>query len=351
MSPHLDVKAGITVISRAFSVRGRRSLVAVTSAVAGFAVLAGMATPARAGPPHKARAPAANTARQISTAPNRPLPSPLYGNTVDDVSGITSTVAGEQNLPEAPTTRLYFDVGEPASTYTSAVNALRPVSYIMGELLDSADETSISTAAYNTRVNSYLAAFGSKVDLWEIGNEVNGNWTGSYPTVSAKLTEAYNDVSAAGKLSALTLYYNNGCGDGSSELSPLAFSSKYVPASVRDGLKYVLLSYYESDCNGIRPSAATWTAYFQQLHALYPNAKLGFGEIGLNNAVQSKTLASAQSMVSYYYGLSINLPYYVGGYFWWYFKEDALPYTSKPLWTSLAHGYTGEAANLSHSSG
>jgi len=323
----------------------------MTSVVSGFALLTGMAVPSGAGPPHKTRALDVSTSRQISTVANRPLPDPLYGTTVDDVSNVASTVAGLQNLPQAATTRLYFDVGEPASYYTAAINALRPVSYIMGELLDSSDETSISTSAYNTRVNSYLAAFGGKVDLWEIGNEVNGNWTGSYPTVSAKLTEAYNDVSAAGERSALTLYYNVGCGDGSSELSPLAFSSKYVPASVRDGLSYVLLSYYEDDCNGIRPSAATWTAYFQQLHALYPNAKLGFGELGLDNPVQSKTMASAESMISYYYGLSISLPYYAGGYFWWYFKEDCLPYTSKPLWTSLAHAFTAEAASLSPSSG
>jgi hypothetical protein len=339
------------VINQEVSVRARLTAAVIASAVAGFAVLTGMAAPSGAGPPHKTRAMAANTSRQISTASNRPLPSPLYGDTVDDVSNVASTVAGAQNLPQAPTTRIVFDAGEPASYYTAAVNALRPVSYIMGELLDSSDETSISTSAYNTRVNSYLAAFGSKVDLWEIGNEVNGNWTGSYPTVSAKLTEAYNDVSAAGKRSALTLYYNAGCGDGSSELSPLAFSSKYVSASVRDGLSYVLLSYYADDCNGIQPSAATWTAYFQQLHTLYPNAKLGFGEIGLNNPVASKTLASAESMISYYYGLSINLPYYAGGYFWWYFKEDCLPYTSKPLWTSLAHGFSAEADSLIHSPG
>ena len=339
------------MISQAFSGHGRLTLAVITSAVTGFAVLTGMAVPAGAGPPHGTPVLDANTSRQISTAPNRPLPSPLYGDTVDDVSNVTSTVAGEQHLPQAPTTRLYFDVGEPASYYTAAINALRPVSYIMGELLDSSDETSISTSAYNARVNSYLAAFRSKVDLWEIGNEVNGNWTGSYPTVSAKLTEAYNDVRAAGKSSALTLYYNVGCGDGSSELSPLAFSSKYVPAAVRDGLSYVLLSYYEGDCNGIRPSAATWAAYFHQLHALYPNAKLGFGEVGLANPARSKTLTSAESMISYYYGLSINLPYYAGGYFWWYFKEDCLPYTSKPLWVSLGHGFTAEAARLSHSSG
>jgi hypothetical protein len=65
-------------------------------------------------------------------------------------------------------------------------------------------------------------------------------------------------VSAAGYRSALTLYYNIGCGDGSAELSPVAFSQKYVPAAVRDGLNYVLLSYYEDDCSSIRPRPPRW---------------------------------------------------------------------------------------------
>jgi hypothetical protein len=45
-----------------------------------------------------------------------------------------------------------------------------------------------------------------------------------YPVVSAKLTAAYKEVNAAGGRTALTLYYNVGCGDGPGELSPLAFS-------------------------------------------------------------------------------------------------------------------------------
>ena len=84
----------------------------------------------------------------------------------------------------------------------------------MGELLDSSDETGISTARFAERVRSYLRALGRKVDLWEIGNEVNGDWTGPYPVVSARLTAAYKEVKAAGGRTAPTLYYNVGCGDG-----------------------------------------------------------------------------------------------------------------------------------------
>ncbi len=281
---------------------------------------------------------------RISTAPARRLPSPLYGVTLDDVTNIGQIVAGLRSLPEAPTARIYFDVREPAGYYTAAVNALRPVSYLMGELLDSSDETHIAAPAYNKRVRSYLAAFGNKVDLWEIGNEVNGNWTGRYPTVAAKLTDAYRDVATAGKRTALTLYYNAGCGDGPAELSPAAFSRAYVPAAVRRGLDYVLLSYYPGECRGIRPDAATWTAYFQRLHALYPHALLGFGEIGMSEPVTAKTLGSAESLVRRYYGLPIGLPYYVGGSFWWYFAEDCLPYARRPLWGAFRAGLRAEAS-------
>jgi hypothetical protein len=127
--------------------------------------------------------------------------------------------------------------------------------------------------------------------------------------VSAKLTEAYRQVTAWHGRTALTLYDNTGCGDGASELSPLAFSRRYVPTAVRDGLDYVFLSYYEDGCNDIRPSAATWTAYFRDLHALYPHAL-------------------------------------VGGYFWWYYVEDCLPYAAKPLWRALRAGFEAEAASL-----
>ncbi|GAA3030290.1 hypothetical protein GCM10020229_47160 [Kitasatospora albolonga] len=40
-------------------------------------------------------------------------------------------------------------------------------------------------------------------------------------------------------------------------------------------------------------------------------------------------------MLTYYYGLKIDLPYYVGGHFWWYYAEDMIPYATKPLWQTL----------------
>jgi hypothetical protein len=271
-------------------------------------------------------------------------PAPLYGVTVDDISNLPGIVTSLRHLPERPATRIYFDVHEPARYYAAAVRGLHPASYVMGELLDSSDETAISTAQFRERVTSYLSVLGNDVDLWEIGNEVNGDWTGPYLVVSAKLTAAYEEVAAAGGRTALTLYYNAGCGDGAAELSPLAFSRRYVPAAVRDGLDYVFLSYYEDDCGGRRPAPAVWARYFERLHVLYPKARLGFGEIGMNEPATGGTLATARSLMHYYYGLAIHLPYFVGGYFWWYYAEDCVPYRSKPLWSAIRSAFEAEAA-------
>jgi hypothetical protein len=285
-------------------------------------------------------------AATVSAARARPPATPLYGVTVDDVSNVSGLVQSLRSLPRRPTTRIVFDLGEPAGYYAGAAAALRPVSNLMGELLDSSYETHISAAAFSGRVDSFLAELRGKIDVWEIGNEVNGNWLGPYTDVEAKLVEAYDAVSAAHQRTALTLYYNIGCGDGPSELDPLAFSRRYVPARVRNGLDFVFLSYYEQQCRGIRPSAAAWQRYFTKLHALYPHAKVGFGEVGLTDPADDSTSGYAAGMIRHYYGLPIHLPYYVGGYFWWYFAEDCVPYNSKPLFGALREGFASEFAAL-----
>jgi hypothetical protein len=309
------------------------AITTASAAVLAFAPAGPQASRAQAGP-------------GVGWAGPRRVAVPLYGVTVDNVTNLGAIMASSRHLSHMPTTRIYFDVKHGPRYYLPAATRLHRVSYVMGELLDSSDEKKISVRGFGARVESYLRTLGSRVDIWEIGNEVNGDWTGPYPAVSAKLTEAYHEVAARGYATALTLYYDIGCHDGRRELHPLAFSRRYVPQAVRDGLGYVLLSYYEDDCRHIRPSDATWTSFFRKLHALYPHARVGFGEIGMNNPATPKTLGTARSLITRYYSLRIRLPYYVGGYFWWYYDEDCLPYTTKPLWRVLNAGFEKEASAI-----
>jgi hypothetical protein len=252
---------------------------------------------------------------------------PLYGVTIDHITGIAKIVAAEKLLPERPTTRVYFSLSEPASYYAPAVQELHTGGQVMGELLDSSDATGISTSAFQSRVEDYLATLGASVDLWEIGNEVNGNWTGPYATGAAKIDEAYDDVTGAGGQAALTLFANeygpDNCGDGAGELTPVQYSEQYVPAAVRDGLTDVFESYYPTECGNTYPTDAQVATEMESLHTLYPDARVGFGEVGLPRPVNRHTLVAGEAVMRWAYGLDPGLPYYVGGYFWWYGLEDA----------------------------
>jgi hypothetical protein len=275
--------------------------------------------------------------------------TPLFGVTIDEISQLQAITASLAALPRRPTTRVYFDVHEPASYYAHAVQEVHAVSGVMGELLDSSDETAITTSALQARAHEYLSALGGSVDVWEIGNEVNGNWTGEYAVVSEKLSAAFQVVNAAGAQTALTLYANNfgpnNCGDGPGELTPVQFSERWVPANVAASVNYVLLSYYPTQCHGREPSPSELSSCLVALHRLYPQAALGFGEVGLPRRVRRGSVRKAEQVMRWAYSLNPGLPYYVGGYFWWYGAEDALR-PPAPLWGGLNAAFEAEFAAL-----
>jgi hypothetical protein len=274
---------------------------------------------------------------------------PLYGVTLDQIAHPERLAEMLAALSERPTTRVYLDRREPASYYRAALLQIHRVSGVMGELLDSSDEAGVSVKAFQSRTLSYLTTLGAEVDIWEIGNEVNGNWTGPYKLVAAKFAEAYDDVAAAGGVSALTLYANEfgpeHCGDGSSELTPVQFTQRYVPARIADGVSYMLLSYYPTQCGGREPDSLEVAIELERLHALYPNAALGFGEVGLPRPVGQATLSTGEQIMRWAYSLSPGLPYYVGGYFWWYGAQDVLRPTGL-LREALPEAFLREAAAL-----
>jgi len=265
----------------------------------------------------------------------RPVPDPLYGVTVDDVTKLTDIAQSLQNLSHFPTTRVVFDPGMTPTDYSAAITAMLPYSYIVGQPVDSSEFTQYTTQQYHDRFAQYLSSsLADQVDIWEVGNEVNGNWLGSYQSVNDKIYDGWKQVNTAGKRSMLTLWYNPNCA-GSGEIDLITFSQQYVPNDMRNGLDYITISYYETQCNNYRPSAEALTSLFDQLHALYPNSKLVFGEVGLPSPVRKSTYNTAVSIINYYYALKITTPGYVGGYFWWNYVEDMVPYSIQPLWTVL----------------
>ena len=259
---------------------------------------------------------------------NRQVPTPIYGVTLDDVGRINRTVESLANLAKVPTTRVVFDEYQPASEYVTPVVKIRPVSYVMGELLDSFYVKRYSVQAYTNRSVEYLSTLGNYVDIWEIGNEINGEWLGSTPDVVAKLTSAYNIFKSAGKPVAITLYYNENCWSKKSN-EMFTWAKNNIPDNIKQNTDYILVSYYEEDCNNLKPD---WQSVFTELHTIFPNSKLGFGEVGTSKK------AKKEEYLLRYYSIKPNVPNFVGGYFWWYFKQDMVPYT-KDLWNTLNNAF------------
>lgn len=263
-----------------------------------------------------------------------PPVEPIRGVTIDAIDPLPDILDALGALHRKPTTRVVFDEFVPAADYVDAVGQIAGVSFVMGELLDSFYVAQYSLAEYDARAEEYLDAMADVVDIWEIGNEINGEWVCAEnadactpeqtAAVVAKIQAAYDRVKARGEPAALTLYYNQDCWSAPDN-EMFAWAAANVPAAMKQGLDYVLVSYYEDDCNGLQPD---WPAVFAELRALFPGARLGVGECGTTDPDRKA------EFVTRYYGMTIDDPGFVGGWFWWYFRQDMVPKTS-PLWQVL----------------
>lgn len=257
---------------------------------------------------------------------------PVFGVTIDDISNASAIKDSLSSLARRPFARIVFDEYVPPSFYKSTVANLHTVAGIMGEILDSYYVQEYSQEEYQQRTRDYVSAMADEVDIWEVGNEINGEWLGS--DAMDRAAAAYDIVKAANEPAAMTLYYNgtydngeptaNNCWeDPNHQMQVWARNS--VPERLKQGLDWVLVSFYEQDCENIAPD---WDQVFQDLHAIFPHSKLGFGEVGSSDGSQRETILRR------YYGKDRIRPEFIGGFFWWYFKQDMVPKT-KELWDVL----------------
>jgi len=277
------------------------------------------------------------------------VPSPLRGITVDSVKNLPDIVDSISHLTQKMTTRIVFDPGKTPSDYREATEAIHKVSYVMGQPIDSFWMKCFTVPEYMDRVKDYVDNLSEVVDIWEIGNEINGDWTfGSTrkckpkatvsrtaaANVAAKMIAAYDYVKSKGKITELTLYYNQGCGEPDAN-EMFNWAEANIPDRMRQGLDYVLISYYEDDCHGRQPE---WPAVFEKLSKMFPNSRIGFGECGAQK--RKATSEVKKQYVDRYYRMRIDVPNFVSGCFWWYFRQDMVPYKdargdTNPMWQAL----------------
>lgn len=272
-------------------------------------------------------------------------PNQVYGVTLTNPWGtnLSNAITALKNLAHKATARIVFDEGQAALNYKTLTAQVHAVAGTMGEILDSYYVPTLSVEQYTARVTEYLSTLGASVDIWEVCNECNGEWlvkkgSGTNADVVNKMTGAYDLVKNQGKTAAITFYYNAGCYEKASN-EMFTWINANVPSRIKSGLDYALISYYEKDCNNVSLNSGQWTTVFNQLGAIFPNARLGFGERGTNVAANKAALVTAA------YQSGVTSQRFIGGVFWWYFDAnsnsrgkttagDMVP-MSNPLFTTL----------------
>ena len=256
----------------------------------------------------------------------------ISGVTLDalDADNLVAITNALGSMSVRPTARVVLD---PDRSPAELVPLLAPLHAVADVLLCPCDSTAMSNyptaARYVARFAACYTNLAPHVDLWEVGNEVNGEgWLGlSADAVATNIVAAYRYLHALGCRTELTPYMFKP-GDQSIEMED--WLDAHVPEDMRQGLDAVLVSYYDDDNGGEHED---WETMFDRLADLFPTAALGFGECGFAKPQAAGTAFNAR--VAAYY----DLPRYhrrdVGGCFWWNWQEDCVPATNNTRWTAI----------------
>ena len=258
--------------------------------------------------------------------------APLYGITLDalSLSSIDAVTEAIRALPVKPTARVVIDADTRPSDFIPLLSRLHDVAYIMLCPCDSEDMKRYKTVeAYTSRFADCVRYLAPHVDIWEIGNEINGEgWLGGTHAFNArKAYAAWAYLNGRGFATALTAYMFK---PGDQSMTMEAWLTTYVPADMKDAIVYVLISYYDEDNDGEHDD---WNAVFENLYTLFPHSFFGFGECGFVSPHRAGNAFNKQAAAYY-----LMAPYndrYVGGYFWWYWQEDCVPHKNNPRWQTM----------------
>ena len=248
------------------------------------------------------------------------------GVTTDDPNtGTALQVDALASLPRRAALRVVLDQGTTPADYVDSVRKFAAVADVMALPLDSSDMKKVDAAQAGDRARRYMAALGDAAPLWEVGNEVNGNWVGTDPV--GKIEAMYDAAKAYGKRTAVTFYYENPATPGH---DMLPWIDANIPAGhrLRTGLDYVLVSYYEDQNGGHKLTQAEIDRIFSGLAQRFPNAKVGFGEFGWGGKVPTDATVRA-ALIQRFHGYASSEPAFVGGGFYWHFRQTMSP-KSKP---------------------
>jgi hypothetical protein len=330
-------------------------------------------------------------------------PQIIYGITIEDTEDPAQIVATIRRIREATHSRIAVrividpkhDLND--ERYKARIEAIKGEgvtimalladSHDLHELKSNSDFDPMDVSKYRRRIEKALTLLGSSIDVWEIGNEINGEWSGwkektdknatqdwekanagkrekSRQWVYNQIKAAYDVLQPANKCMAVTFYYNDdqqghSCWPNPRELSDGSkyemltwINDHFTDKEMRDHIKYIFISYYENtECRkllsgNLNIDATRFSNIFRLLSEKFAKADVGFGEFGpeceyeegcaysdesKRNRLCKQCTDDIKNFIQRYYRsyhdelLRRQTPRFIGGYFYWYGLQDMIP--------------------------
>ena len=259
-----------------------------------------------------------------------------YPAVVASVSDLVENVAGDARM------RIVFDGGVAATEYDGIVDAaLAAGVVVVGQILDSSVMADLTLTAWQARVREYVDHF-PQITVWEIGNEVNGEWLGTQVREKLEYAAAYVKAADPTDTTMLTFYWQMGTA-GAPANALFQWIHDNVHAALTSNVDVVALSTWVGDA----PLGVAFDEVFERLHALFPAQRLAIGELGYWSPGTTRawwwrsqtnpTTDVRQAFAEQMYDASFAFPYSVGGVFWWYYYQEMFGQT--PLWLTVNLAY------------
>lgn len=249
--------------------------------------------------------------------------SPVVGVTFDD-PGRRDALAPARELAGSgtPWVRFVFDLTEGPQAYAEDVAAARAAGvHVLGQFLDSSQLAQVDVPRWRARVQAYVAGLPD-VEWWEVGNEVNGAWTGS--DVAVKTLWAARHVRENSSARTLVTFYWQ-LGEGEPEESLFTWAAEHLPDEALDDVDDLGLSVYPQE----HPLGASLERVLRTLRAAYPGKRLLISELGYGAPDLQELwwwgarddLRAGRAAVARFYAAACQGAA-DGGTFWWYFLQD-----------------------------
>lgn len=268
--------------------------------------------------------------------------NPWWGVTVDRRDRYRSVIASIADLvgrrPNSAYVRIVFDLGVGPKGYDAIVHeAERQGVVVVGQVFDSSYMRHATLDQFEARWRKYVDHFPN-IGVWEIGNEVNGEWLGS--DVPAKLEYAAQCVKAAdpSDTTVLTLFWQMGTAGGPAS-TVFQWARDEISPQLLGNTDVIALSSWI----GGAPLGIAQDEVFERLHAMFPGKRIAMGELGYWEPHTSRvwwwrsqrhpTTVVRQALARHMYLANLSFPYSVGGVFWWFYVQEMS--RRQPLWHTV----------------